>query len=211
MPATINNSLEDFAGVVTGDTLSGDRVNMSDTPEGAAAWDESEAVRRAQAGDSQAFAELYEMHVGRIYAVCLRMLSDAREAEEAAQDTFVRAWEAIGSFQFKSAFSTWLHRLGVNQVLTRLRSAKRREARITAVEDLSEFASEVREAMPETRMDLEQAIALLPPGAKEVLILHDIEGYPYREIAEMVGTVEGTIKSRLNRARRLVREALQDE
>lgn len=96
-------------------------------------------------------------------------------------------------------------------MLTRLRSAKRREARITAVEDLAEFASEVREAMPETRMDLEQAIALLPPGAKEVLILHDIEGYPYREIAEMVGTVEGTIKSRLNRARRLVREALQDE
>lgn len=77
MPATINNSLEDFAGVVTGDTLSGDRVNMSDTLEDAAAWDESDAVRRAQAGDSQAFAELYEMHVGRIYAVCLRMLSDA--------------------------------------------------------------------------------------------------------------------------------------
>jgi RNA polymerase sigma-70 factor (ECF subfamily) len=76
------------------------------------------------------------------------------------------------------------------------------------VEDLESFQSEVGDAMPETKMDLERAIALLPRGAKEVLILHDVEGYRYREIAEMVGTAEGTVKSQLNRARRLVREAL---
>ncbi len=181
---------------------------MSDEFGTAPAWEEEDIVRRAQAGDSEAFAELYEAHVGRVYAICLRMLSDGRTAEEATQDTFVRAWEAIDSFQFKSAFGTWLHRLGVNQVLTRLRSDKRRESRVMVVEDLPEFEAEVREAMPETRLDLESAIALLPAGAKEVLVLHDIEGYSYWEIAEMLDTAEGTVKSRLNRARRLVRETL---
>ncbi len=208
LPSALKNSLEDISGVVGYETGDHPRAAVSDEFDAAPAWEEEDIVRRAQAGDAEAFAELYEAHVGRVYAICLRMLSDGRTAEEATQDTFVRAWEAIGSFQFKSAFGTWLHRLGVNQVLTRLRSDKRRESRVTVVEDLPEFEAEVMEAMPETRLDLECAIALLPAGAKEVLVLHDIEGYSYREIAEMLDTAEGTVKSRLNRARRLVREAL---
>ncbi len=208
MPSALNNSLEDIAGAVGYETGDHPRAAVSDEFGTAPAWEEEDIVRRAQAGDSEAFAELYEAHVGRVYAICLRMLSDGRTAEEATQDTFVRAWEAIDSFQFKSAFGTWLHRLGVNQVLTRLRSDKRRESRVMVVEDLPEFEAEVREAMPETRLDLESAIALLPAGAKEVLVLHDIEGYSYWEIAEMLDTAEGTVKSRLNRARRLVRETL---
>jgi len=118
-------------------------------------------------------------------------------------------WEKIDTFQFRSAFGTWLHRLGVNVILGNLKSEKRRDDRTSPVTDeLDLFVREVQEAMPETRLDLERAIAELPPRAKEILILHDIQGFRYREIAEMIGTAEGTVKSQLNRARRLVREAM---
>ena len=184
-------------------------VDVENTFDTTAAWDEeSEAVREAQAGDSRAFEHLYELHVRRIYALCLRMLSDPGRAEEVTQDVFVRAWEKVSSFQFRSSFGTWLHRLGVNVVLGNIRSTRRRDDKVQIVEEFDDFEHEVREAMPETKMDLEKAIAGLPPGAREVLILHDIEGYRYREIAELTEVAEGTVKSQLHRARRLVREAL---
>jgi len=169
---------------------------------------ETALVHRAQAGESSAFERLYEEHLGRTYALALRMLTDTRRAEEVTQDVFVRAWEKLGSFEFRSSFGTWLHRLAVNLILGELRSTRRREDRVTPVEDLELFEREIREAMPDTKLDLERAIAALPDGAKEILILHDIEGYRYREIAEMAEIAEGTVKSQLNRARRLVREAL---
>jgi RNA polymerase sigma-70 factor (ECF subfamily) len=171
-------------------------------------FDEDSLVRKAQAGDATAFERLYEMHVRRMYALCLRMVCNHRRAEELTQDIFVRAWEAMSSFKFHSAFGTWLHRLGTNVVLGHLRSEKRREAKVSTTDDLEAFENGVRQAMPETKLDLERAIASLPDGAREVLVLHDIEGYRYREIAEMTEIAEGTVKSQLNRARRLVREAL---
>jgi len=170
---------------------------------------EDQLVQKAQEGSPEAFERLYEMHLRRVYALSLRMLSDPNRAEEATQDIFVRAWEKIDTFQFRSAFGTWLHRLGVNVILGNLKSEKRRDDRTSPVTDeLDLFVREVQEAMPETRLDLERAIAELPPRAKEILILHDIQGFRYREIAEMIGTAEGTVKSQLNRARRLVREAM---
>lgn len=181
-------------------------VAVSDTT---AAFTESDLVREAQDGSAEAFERLYRKHARRIYALCLRMVSDPARAEELTQDVFVRAWNTITSFEHRSAFGTWLHRLGVNVVLSAIRSHKRHAGREVESDLLGSFEFEVREAMPETRMDLEQAIAQLPEGAKEVLVLHDIEGYRYREIAELVGVAEGTVKSQLSRARRLVREALQ--
>ncbi len=172
-----------------------------------AEFSENELVRQAASGDSEAFERLYETHIGRVYALSLRMLSDPARAEEATQDVFVRAWEKLDTFQFRSAFGTWLHRLGVNVILGNLKSDKRRDDKIGTT-DLDAFIGEVGEAMPETKMDLERAIAGLPPRAKEVLVLHDIQGFRYREIAELLGTAEGTVKSQLNRARRLVREVL---
>ncbi len=183
-------------------------VNVDQTTETTLNASDEDLVRRIQAGDGDAFGLIYEKHVRRIYGLCLRMLSDPRQAEEATQDVFVRMWETVNSFQFRSAFRTWFHRLGVNVVLGYIRTAKRRSDRTWSVEDVDVFQREVREAMPETRLDLEEAIARLPAGAKEVLILHDIEGFRYREIAELIGTAEGTVKSQLSRARRLVREAL---
>jgi len=179
-----------------------------DSAETQASMSETDLVREAQAGSADAFERLYRKHGRRVYAVCLRMVSDPGRAEELMQDAFVRAWSAIGSFQHRSAFGTWLHRLTVNVVLSDMRAEKRRLSRELPGE-LDEFEREVGGAMPETRVDLERAIAALPSGAKEVLILHDIEGYRYREIAELVGVAEGTVKSQLSRARRLVREALE--
>ena len=180
-----------------------------DSAETQASMSETDLVREAQAGSADAFERLYRKHGRRVYAVCLRMVSDPGRAEELMQDAFVRAWSAIGSFQHRSAFGTWLHRLTVNVVLSDMRAEKRRLSRELLPGELDEFEREVGGAMPETRVDLERAIAALPSGAKEVLILHDIEGYRYREIAELVGVAEGTVKSQLSRARRLVREALE--
>ncbi len=185
---------------------SGDSVQ--DTYERAPVWDEDALIRRAQAGDAEAFERIYEIYVRRMYALSLRMVTNHQTAEELTQDIFVRLWEAIGSFRFESAFGTWLHRLGTNVVLGHIRSNKRHDDKVTSGVDLESFENGLRQAMPETKMDLEKAIGLLPDGAKQVLVLHDIEGYRYREIAEMTNVAEGTVKSQLNRARRLVREAL---
>jgi len=184
-------------------------MTVPDSAETQASMSETDLVREAQAGSAEAFERLYRKHGRRVYAVCLRMVSDPGRAEELMQDAFVRAWSAIGSFQHRSAFGTWLHRLAVNVVLSDVRAEKRRSSRELLPGELDEFEREVGGAMPETRVDLERAIAALPSGAKEVLILHDIEGYRYREIAELIGVAEGTVKSQLSRARRLVREALE--
>ncbi len=184
-------------------------MTVQDSMETSAAVSETELVREAQAGSDDAFERLYRKHGRHIYALCLRMVSDPDRAEELVQDAFVRAWNTIGSFQHKSAFGTWLHRLSVNVVLSDMRTEKRRSSRELLPGELDQFEHEAKDAMPETRMDLERAIAALPSGAKRVLVLHDIEGYRYREIAGLIGVAEGTVKSQLSRARRLVREALE--
>lgn len=173
-------------------------------------------VARAQAGDAEAFEALYRRHAGRIYALCLRMAGDPREAEELVQDAFVRAWEKLDSFRGKSAFSSWLHRLTVNVVLGRWRSRGRRRERVVAFEDLAGSrtledapAATVRPGQPGAGVDLERAIAVLPDGARTVFVLYDIEGYTHPEIAEMTGLAVGTCKAQLHRARALLRKALR--
>ena len=165
-------------------------------------------VERAQSGDSQAFETLYRRLVGRIYALCLRMARDAQRAEELTQDVFVRAWERLGSFRGESKFSTWLHRLAVNVVLQEGRTKGRRESREELMEDPAEYLGRVKEEFPGTRMDLERAIASLPEGARRVLILRDVYGYKYDEIAKMQGVALGTVKAQIHRARKMMRERL---
>jgi len=165
-------------------------------------------VARAQAGDTDAFEHLYRTHVGRVHAVCLRMTGNLAQAEEATQEAFVRAWRKLGSFRGDSAFSTWLHRLTVNVVLTGLRSEKRRTARVIGTDDLTAFERAPRRPAPGARMDLEQAIAALPDRARTVFVLHDVEGYRHNEIAAMLGLATGTSKAQLHRARKLLRKEL---
>jgi len=174
-----------------------------------AAADVGALVDRARKGDQAAFEELYRTHVGHVYALCLRMAADARRAEELVQDVFVRAWMKLDSFRGDAAFGTWLHRVAVNVVLQRKRSDKRRIARVETRETLPEPQGPAPRERPADRIDLERALETLPNGAKTVFLLHDVHGYKHREIAEMMGTAEGTAKAQLHRARMLLREALE--
>lgn len=167
-----------------------------------------ELVRRVQAGSVDAFEPLYREHVDRVYALCLRMSHDSAEAGELTQDVFVRCWERIGTFRGDSRFGTWLHRVAVNVVLEQRRSRSRREARVEPTGDLDILGSAATERSDDVRMDLERAVRELPPKARAVFILHDIEGYRHREIAQMTGSAPGTMRAQLHRARRLLMEAL---
>jgi RNA polymerase sigma-70 factor (ECF subfamily) len=166
-------------------------------------------VARAQAGDQTAFRDLYRQHAGRVYAVCLRLTGDARDAEERTQDVFVRLWDKLRSFRGESAFSSWLHRLAVNVVFNEQRTTSRRERRVMPAEDPGGLESNRGNPTEGLSIDLERAIAELPDGAREVFVLFDIEGYGHGEIAELTGIAEGTSKAQLFRARRLLREKLE--
>ena len=177
-----------------------------DSPRGAAPA-ALELVRRAGQGDEAAFESLYRAHAGRVYALCLRMLGDPVHAQELVQDVFVQAWRRLETFGGQSAFSTWLHRLAVNQVLMERRGAERRSRRVVAQDSGAHDGPAA--APPEgLRLDLERAIAALPEGAREVFLLHDVEGYSHEEIGQIVGIASGTSKAHLFRARRLLRETL---
>ncbi len=165
-------------------------------------------VERAQRGDARAFEQVYRRTGDRVYAVCLRMCADAEEAAELVQDVYVRAWQRLTSFRGDSLFTTWLHRLTVNLVLQDRRSKGRRRARERSEADLEQYARAAVVAMPGTRVDLERAIAALPTKAREVLVLRDVQGYKYDEIARMTGVSLGTVKAQIHRARGLVKEAL---
>ncbi|MDH4132648.1 MAG: RNA polymerase sigma factor [Gemmatimonadota bacterium] len=167
----------------------------------------SDTVRLAQRGDHAAFRALYEAHVGRIYALCLRLAGSAAEAEEHTQDVFVRAWRRLGTFRGDSAFGTWLHRLAVNEVMQARRAAGRRSARVALPGD-DELLARVAVQEPEPDRDLDRAIARLPKGARQIFVLYDLEGYSHEEIAHLTGVAEGTSKAQLHRARRLLREEL---
>ena len=168
-------------------------------------------VALASQGDRRAFERIYRSHVDRIFSVCVRMVGDRGTAEELTQDAFVRAWEKLGTFRGDSQFSTWLHRLAVNVVLNdREAEGRRRDRHDDGIEDMDTLAfSDVRPLpVPGLSLDLERAIAALPPGARKVFVLHDVEGYTHEEIAETLGVTAGGCKAQLHRARMLLRRML---
>lgn len=167
-------------------------------------------IRRAQAGDVDAFELLYREHSGRIYALCLRLKAgDSSDATELMQDVFVRAWRRLSTFRGDCALSSWLHRLAVNTMLENARSDSRRIARVLPMDDTSRLAGAARSSGVELKMDMENAIASLPRGARLAFVLHDVEGYQHQEIAEQLSVSVGTVKAQLHRARRLLRERLE--
>jgi RNA polymerase sigma-70 factor (ECF subfamily) len=171
--------------------------------------DENRLVRRAQARDPQAFEHLYRQHVGRVYAVCLRMVANVRQAEELTQKAFVLVWEKLPLFRGESAFSSWLHRVAVNTVLAELRADHRRTQRVFGTEDPAVFETAPPPPPAGLQGDLDQAIAGLPPQARAVFVLHDVEGWQHQEIATQLGVAVGTSKAQLHRARKLLQEVLQ--
>jgi RNA polymerase sigma-70 factor (ECF subfamily) len=170
-------------------------------------------VARAAAGDRVAFERLYRQHVNKVYSLCARMVADRTRAEELTQDVFVRAWEKLHLFRGESAFGTWLHRLTVNVVLNARKTDGRQRTRFEENDDdaggMDAHAGVVGMPLaPGDLLDLEEAIGQLPPGARRVFVLHDVEGYKHEEIADMLGVTSGATKAQLHRARLLLREAL---
>ena len=166
-------------------------------------------VQDAQAGDLAAFERLYRENERRVFALCMRLSSDPALAEELTQEVFIRAWRKLGSFRGQSAFSSWLYPLTVNVALTERRSRRRRLARIVPTEDGTTLESPTPATTPEAGFDLEKAMAGLPPGARRVFVLHDVEGRTHEEIGSLLGLAAGTSKAQLHRARKLLREALE--
>jgi RNA polymerase sigma-70 factor, ECF subfamily len=170
-------------------------------------------VAQAAAGDRGAFERLYRHHVNRVFSLCARMVGDRARAEELTQDVFVRAWEKLHLFRGESSFATWLHRLTVNVVLNARKSDGRSRSRFEENDDesggMDAHTGIVGSPLsPGDLLDLEDAMTRLPPGARRVFVLHDVEGYKHEEIAEMLGVTSGATKAQLHRARLLLREAL---
>jgi RNA polymerase sigma-70 factor (ECF subfamily) len=163
-------------------------------------------VQRAAGGDQAAFERLYRAHVARVHSLARRMAGE-HDADEATQDVFVRAWQKLGTFRGEAAFGTWLHRLAVNVLLGRRSTSRRERDRTQDVGgEMDHIAG--RAAPPELGMDFEAAIGRLPKGAREVFVLHDVEGFKHHEIAEMLGVTAGTSKAQLHRARMALRKHL---
>ena len=182
--------------------------------------DERALVQRAVAGDESAFERLYHAHSGRVFALCLRMSGSRERATELLQDVFVHLWRQLAGWRGEAALSSWIHRLTVNLVLSSVRTEKRRLNYETSdvgrwTSDDPEFedgqveGASVKPKSVEDAIDLENAIAALPPGARTVFVLHDVEGYQHDEIAKMTGTAEGTCRAQLHRARKLLMERLE--
>ena len=171
--------------------------------------DDVALVERSMAGDMRAFELLYRKHVGRVYGAILRIVGmNHARAEELTQDAFIRAWQKLAGFRFESAFSTWLYRLGVNVALMDVRGGTPEQ---NVEDDALEYAAggDVPFCAGE-RSDLEQAVAKLPPRARAVLVLHDVEGWKHEEIAKELGMAVGSSKAQLHRARGLMRRMLGD-
>ena len=164
-------------------------------------------VARAAKGDVRAFEALYRAHLPRVHSLVRRMTA-GRDADELTQDVFVRVWQKLGTFRGDSSFGTWLHRLAVNVVIERFRTDQARRARMHDGEEI--FNTIAGPALTrDIRLDFEAALEKLPDGAREIFVLHDVEGYKHHEIATLLEISAGTSKAQLHRARTLLRRHLK--
>ena len=174
-----------------------------------------ELAKKAAGGDGKAFEELYRRHYRRVYALTLRMMGNPTEAEDMTQEVFLQLFNKIGMFRGESAFTTWLHRMTVNQVLMHFRKKSTRSELLT---DEGETPVQIVKGTENPgaapvidRIGLENALKQLPTGYRTVFVLHDVEGYEHYEIAEMLGIAEGTSKSQLHKARLKLRQLIRQQ
>ena len=177
---------------------------------------ETQLIARAQRGDEEAFAALFETHKRRVYSLCLRMLGNPTEAEDLTQEAFLQLFRKISTFRGESAFSTWLHRLAVNVVLMHLRKKGLNQISLDETENSQgepikrDYGDDDRRLTGSIdRIGLNRAISELPPGYRTVFVLHDVEGYEHNEIAEIMSCSIGNSKSQLHKARLKLREWFQ--
>jgi RNA polymerase sigma-70 factor (ECF subfamily) len=201
--------------LTTADVESEEKIETADVEPLTDASGSSDLIlaQSAAKGDMKAFEEIYNRHHRRVYSLCLRMLQNTAEAEDLTQEVFIQLYRKIGSFRGDSAFTTWLHRLTVNQVLMHFRK------RTVKFEKTTEEGETPVQIVPGTensgkmpivdKIALENAIAQLPTGYKNVFVLHDVEGYEHEEVAKILGCSVGTSKSQLHKARLKMRKLLQ--
>jgi RNA polymerase sigma-70 factor, ECF subfamily len=189
-------------------TVSSPKVETAETADYALA-------QMAAGGDMLAFEELYERHSRRVYSLCLRMTANTAEAEDLTQEVFIQLHRKAGSFRGESQFTTWLHRMTVNQVLMHFR---RRGSRAEQVTEDGESPQQVVSGtedparMPVVdRIALDKALGQLPPGYRAVFVLHDVEGHEHEEVARLLGCSVGTSKSQLHKARMKLRQLLRQQ
>jgi RNA polymerase sigma-70 factor, ECF subfamily len=218
LPKFRNNTLEAERIQVSGRCVPSGTVAREKKPI-SAELPEAEAIRLAQQGDEAAFERIYRLHNRRVYALCLRMVGNPAEAEDLMQEAFLQLFRKIQTFRGESAFSTWLHRMAVNVVLMKLRKKSLPE---TSLDEFTEPDEEnggpkrdVGAADPRMlgsidRVNLERAVDQLPPGYKQIFVLHDVQGYEHNEIAEIMGCSIGNSKSQLHKARMRLRELLHE-
>jgi len=177
---------------------------------------EGTLVERAQRGDEQAFAALYQLHNKRVYSVCLRMTKDVPEAEDLAQEAFIQVFLNLNSFRGDSAFATWLYRVAVNTVLMKLRRRKSPPL-LSLDEPVSSHSPSLKREIGKDdlslrgaidRIALRRAIEELPGGARQIFELHEVEGYQHHEIAEQLQCSIGNSKSQLHKAKKTMRNLL---
>jgi RNA polymerase sigma-70 factor, ECF subfamily len=177
---------------------------------------QDEVLVRAQAGDADAFTALYLRHRKRVFSVCMRMVHDFSMAEDLMQETFVQLHRKLATFRGESAFTTWLHRMTFNIVLMHLR---KRSLPVVSLDNLMTDSSDehIRRDFGVSdsrlvgvvdRLTIERAIATLPPGYRNIFLLHDVHGFEHREIASLEGCSLGNSKSQLHKARRALRGTL---
>jgi RNA polymerase sigma-70 factor (ECF subfamily) len=187
-------------------------ANESEFERAKRAADERRLVEAAARGSVASFEQLYRLHSGKVYGLCLRMTRHRETAEDCTQDAFVQAWRSLPSFEARASFGTWLHRIAVNAVLAQARRRGERLGMDASIEDeLADTLSDGSVGDTGVGMDVEAAIAALPRGARHVLVLAGVYGYTHEETADMLGVAVGTCKAQLHRARQLLGQKLGDE
>jgi RNA polymerase sigma-70 factor (ECF subfamily) len=175
--------------------------------------DDSVKGERTRRRELQPFEELFKLHHRKVYAVCLRMTGNTAEAEDLSQEVFVQVFRKLDTFRGESAFTTWLHRLTLNQVLMHFRKSRSRKEQLTEDGELPEQRVKGRNVLKSfpilDRLALDEAIVKLAPGYRAVFVLHDVEGLQHLEIANILGCSVGTSKSQLHKARMKMRDLLR--
>ncbi len=178
---------------------------------------EADIIRRAQAGDAEAFGILFQKHKTRVYALCLRMTRNSAEAEDLTQEAFLHVFRKIAAFRADSALSTWLYRVTVNTVLMHFRKKSLSTVSVDKPNGNEQNGSATPREFPSTdvrlagcvdRVALNRALAELPNGYRRIFLLHEVGGYEHREIAQFLGCSVGNSKSQLHKARQRIRELL---
>lgn len=176
------------------------------------AADERRLVAEAARGSKTAFEQLYRLHVGKVYGLCLRMTANVATAEDCTQEAFVQAWKSLPAFEQRSRFGTWLYRIAVNAALAQGRRRGESLGEHASVDELAaDTLADPAVADLGVLRDLEAGIASLPAGARRVLVLAGLYGYSHEETASMLGIAVGTCKAQLHRARQLLAARLHDE